>query len=209
MAPEDANPLSATTPDDAVGASVPPPLDSRYTQSSGRVFMTGTQALVRMLLDQARLDAAAGLATGGLVSGYRGSPLATFDVELWRASRHLDGHKIDFLPAVNEDMAATIMAGAQQAEQQPSTTVDGVFGLWYGKGPGVDRSGDAIKHGNMYGSSPNGGVLMMAGDDHGCVSSTISHQSEYGFIGASLPVLNPATIDELISFGLFGFALSR
>jgi len=209
MAPDDAKPLSAATPGDAAGASAPPPLDSRYTQSSGRVFMTGTQALVRMLLDQARLDAAAGLATGGLVSGYRGSPLATFDVELWRANRHLDGHKIDFLPAVNEDMAATIMAGAQQAEQQPSTTVDGVFGLWYGKGPGVDRSGDAIKHGNMYGSSPNGGVLMMAGDDHGCVSSTISHQSEYGFIGASLPVLNPATIDELISFGLFGFALSR
>ena len=208
-APDDAKPLSVATPGDAAGASVPPPLDSRYTNTTGRVFMTGTQALVRMLLDQARLDAAAGLATGGLVSGYRGSPLATFDVELWRANRHLDGHKIDFLPAVNEDMAATIMAGAQQAEQQPSTTVDGVFGLWYGKGPGVDRSGDAIKHGNMYGSSPNGGVLMMAGDDHGCVSSTISHQSEYGFIGASLPVLNPSTIDELISFGLFGFALSR
>ena len=209
MAPDDAKPLSAATAGDAVGASAPLTLDSRYTQSSGRVFMTGTQALVRMLLDQARLDATAGLATGGMVSGYRGSPLATFDVELWRANRHLDGHKIDFLPAVNEDMAATIMAGAQQAEQQPSTTVDGVFGLWYGKGPGVDRSGDAIKHGNMYGSSPNGGVLMMAGDDHGCVSSTISHQSEYGFIGASLPVLNPSTIDELISFGLFGFALSR
>ncbi|MEC7238441.1 MAG: pyruvate ferredoxin oxidoreductase, partial [Pseudomonadota bacterium] len=158
---------------------------------------------------QARLDAAAGLATGGLVSGYRGSPLATFDVELWRANHHLDSRRIDFLPAVNEDMAATIMAGTQQAEQQPDTVVDGVFGLWYGKGPGVDRSGDAIKHGNMYGSSPCGGVLMMAGDDHGCVSSTISHQSEYGFIGASLPVLNPATVQELISFGLFSFALSR
>ncbi|MGC6519528.1 MAG: indolepyruvate ferredoxin oxidoreductase family protein [Candidatus Puniceispirillaceae bacterium] len=210
MAPDDATPLSAAPPADGNSAAkAPPPLESRYTQETGRVFLNGTQALVRMMLDQARCDAAAGLKTGGLVSGYRGSPLATFDVELWRANRHLDDRNIDFLPAVNEDMAATIMAGAQQAEGQPGTTVDGVFGLWYGKGPGVDRSGDAIKHGNMYGSSPKGGVLMMAGDDHGCVSSTISHQSEYGFIGASLPVLNPATISELISFGLFGFALSR
>ena len=209
MAPDDATPLSATPPAGETGATKPPPLETRYTQESGRVFLNGTQALVRMMLDQARCDAAAGLSTGGLVSGYRGSPLATFDVELWRANRHLDDRNIDFLPAVNEDMAATIMAGAQQAEGQPGTNVDGVFGLWYGKGPGVDRSGDAIKHGNMYGSSPHGGVLMMAGDDHGCVSSTISHQSEYGFIGASLPVLNPATISELVSFGLFGFALSR
>ena len=210
MAPDDATPLSAAPPAGDTGdAKAPAPLESRYTQDTGRVFLNGTQALVRMMLDQARCDAAAGLSTGGLVSGYRGSPLATFDVELWRANRHLDDRNIDFLPAVNEDMAATIMAGAQQAEGQPGTTVDGVFGLWYGKGPGVDRSGDAIKHGNMYGSSPHGGVLMMAGDDHGCVSSTISHQSEYGFIGASLPVLNPATISELISFGLFGFALSR
>ena len=209
MAPDDATPLSAAPPADGTGAAKPPPLETRYTQESGRVFLNGTQALVRMMLDQARSDAADGLSTGGLVSGYRGSPLATFDVELWRANKHLDDRNIDFLPAVNEDMAATIMAGAQQAEGQPGTTVDGVFGLWYGKGPGVDRSGDAIKHGNIYGSSPTGGVLMMAGDDHGCVSSTLSHQSEYGFIGASLPVLNPATISELISFGLFGFALSR
>ena len=210
MAPDDATPLSASPPaGDQGDAMAPPPLETRYTQDTGRVFLNGTQALVRMMLDQARSDAAAGLSTGGLVSGYRGSPLATFDVELWRANRHLDDRNIDFLPAVNEDMAATIMAGAQHAEGQPGTKVDGVFGLWYGKGPGVDRSGDAIKHGNIYGSSPHGGVLMMAGDDHGCVSSTLSHQSEYGFIGASLPVLNPATISELISFGLFGFALSR
>ncbi len=215
MAPDDAKPLSAAPPHGNKGngdkgdAGHPPPLETRYTQETGRVFLNGTQALVRMMLDQARCDTAAGMKTGGLVSGYRGSPLATFDVELWRANRQLDDRNIDFLPAVNEDMAATIMAGTQQAEGQPGTTVDGVFGLWYGKGPGVDRSGDAIKHGNMYGSSPHGGVLMMAGDDHGCVSSTISHQSEYGFIGASLPVLNPATMSELISFGLFGFALSR
>ena len=124
----------------------PPPLDSRYTAMSGRVFMTGTQALVRLMMDQARSDAAAGLATGGLVSGYRGSPLATFDMEMWRANRHLDTHSIDFLPAVNEDMAATIMAGTQQAEGQPSTNVDGVFGLWYGKGPGVDRSISGSSH---------------------------------------------------------------
>ena len=222
MTPDDATPPTPDAPTGGGGhghaegvhqvghqGGHPPPLDSRYTAMSGRVFMTGTQALVRLMMDQARSDAAAGLATGGLVSGYRGSPLATFDMEMWRANRHLDTHSIDFLPAVNEDMAATIMAGTQQAEGQPSTNVDGVFGLWYGKGPGVDRSIDAIKHGNAYGSSPHGGVLMVAGDDHGCVSSTIAHQSEYGFIGASLPVLNPGNVAEIMSFGLFGFALSR
>ena len=229
MTPDDASPLSPDAPPGAANGhgdtrantqannqannqgdiGDPPPLDSRYTATSGRVFLTGTQALVRLMMEQARNDAAAGLATGGLVSGYRGSPLATFDMELWHANRHLDSHSIDFLPAVNEDMAATIMAGTQQAEGQPATRVDGVFGLWYGKGPGVDRSIDAIKHGNAYGSSPHGGVLMVAGDDHGCVSSTIAHQSEYGFIGASLPVLNPGNVAEILSFGLFGFAMSR
>ena len=184
-------------------------LDSRYTQTTGRVFLNGTQAMVRLMLDQARLDAAAGLSTGGMVSGYRGSPLASLDQELWRANRHLDAHAIEFIPAVNEDLAATIIAGTQQAEGQQGTRVDGVFSLWYGKGPGVDRSIDAIKHGNAYGSSAHGGVLLAAGDDHGCVSSTIAHQSELSLMSASVPVIHPASISDILSFGLFGFALSR
>ena len=208
-------------PDDIIKAGRPPAgdktrggmmtttLDSRYTQMSGRVFLNGTQAMVRLMLDQARLDAAAGLKTGGMVSGYRGSPLATLDQELWRANKHLDAHAIEFIPAVNEDLAATIIAGTQQAEGQPKTTVDGVFSLWYGKGPGVDRSIDAIKHGNAYGSSPHGGVLLAAGDDHGCVSSTIAHQSELSLMSASVPVIHPASIGDILSFGLFGFAMSR
>jgi indolepyruvate ferredoxin oxidoreductase len=210
MAPDDIIKagLSATG-DQTRGDMMTTTLDSRYTQTSGRVFLNGTQAMVRLMLDQARLDAAAGLKTGGMVSGYRGSPLATLDQELWRANRHLDAHAIEFIPAVNEDLAATIIAGTQQAEGQPKTTVDGVFSLWYGKGPGVDRSIDAIKHGNAYGSSPHGGVLLAAGDDHGCVSSTIAHQSELSLMSASVPVIHPASIGDILSFGLFGFAMSR
>ena len=139
MAPDDATPLSAApTADGRSAAKAPPPLDTRYTQDTGRVFLNGTQALVRMMLDQARCDAAAGLKTGGLVSGYRGSPLATFDIKLWRAGRHLDDRNIDFLPTENEDMAATIMAGAQR-QKAVSTTVDGVFGNGQGRGRQVRR----------------------------------------------------------------------
>ena len=152
------------------------PLDNyelldRYRRESGRVFLTGTQALVRIPLMQRTLDRAAGLNTAGFVSGYRGSPLGAVDQELWRAQSFLAENDIEFLPAVNEDLAATAMLGSQQVETDPQRTVDGVFGLWYGKGPGVDRAGDALKHGNAYGSSPHGGVLVVAGDDHGCVSS--------------------------------------
>src|SRR5213078_2264916 len=125
------------------------------------------------------------------------------------AKNFLAERRIEFLPAVNEDLAATAMLGSQQVETNPAREVDGVFGLWYGKGPGVDRSGDALKHGNAYGSSPHGGVLVVAGDDHGCVSSSMPHQSDHAFIAWGLPVVAPADVAEMIEFGLYGYALSR
>ncbi|WP_048648836.1 indolepyruvate ferredoxin oxidoreductase family protein [Nitratireductor soli] len=184
-------------------------LEDRYTQKTGRVFMTGTQALVRAALDQARRDKAAGLDTAGFISGYRGSPLGALDLELWRAKKRVEDAHIEFLPAVNEDLAATAVLGSQQVETNPKRQVEGVFGLWYGKGPGVDRSGDALKHGNAYGSSPHGGVLVVAGDDHGCVSSSMPHQSDVAFMAWFMPTLNPAGIDEYLQFAEYGYALSR
>lgn len=184
-------------------------LADRYTRANGRVYMTGTQALVRMILDQRRRDQAAGLNTAGFVSGYRGSPLGAVDMELWRAKDLLAAAKVEFLPAVNEDLAATAVLGSQQVEGYPDKEVDGVFGLWYGKGPGVDRSGDALKHGNAYGSSPTGGVLVVVGDDHGCVSSSMPHQSDVALMSWFMPVLNPASIGEYQAFGEYGYALSR
>jgi indolepyruvate ferredoxin oxidoreductase len=181
----------------------------RYVRQSGRVFLTGTQALVRILLEQRDRDRADGLNTAGFVSGYRGSPLGGVDLELWRAKRFLSERRIEFLPAVNEDLAATAVLGSQQVETNPKREVEGVFGLWYGKGPGVDRSGDALKHGNAYGSSPHGGVLVVAGDDHGCVSSSMPHQSDVAFMAWFMPTLNPADISEYLSFGEYGYALSR
>ncbi|MCC5986589.1 MAG: indolepyruvate ferredoxin oxidoreductase family protein [Pararhodobacter sp.] len=184
-------------------------LSDRYTRSHGRVFLTGTQALVRVVLDQARRDRAAGLRTGALVSGYRGSPLGALDLELWRSRDLLKAGNIEFLPAVNEDLAATAILGSQQVETEPGAQVQGVFGLWYGKGPGVDRAGDALKHGNAYGSSPRGGVLVVAGDDHGCVSSSMPHQSDVAFMAWFMPTLNPASVAEFLPFGEWGYALSR
>ncbi|MCV9936764.1 indolepyruvate ferredoxin oxidoreductase family protein [Boseaceae bacterium BT-24-1] len=184
-------------------------LSDRYTRTSGRVFLTGTQALVRIALDQARRDRAAGLDTAGFISGYRGSPLGGVDLELWRAAELVKQHGIEFLPAVNEDLAATAVLGSQQVETNPDRTVQGVFGLWYGKGPGVDRAGDALKHGNAYGSSPHGGVLVVAGDDHGCVSSSMPHQSDVAFMAWFMPTLNPASVGEYLAFGEYGYALSR
>ncbi|POR52494.1 indolepyruvate ferredoxin oxidoreductase family protein [Bosea psychrotolerans] len=184
-------------------------LGDRYAKSSGRVFMTGTQALVRIALDQARRDKARGLDTAGFISGYRGSPLGGVDLELWRAKDLIAQHKIAFLPAVNEDLAATAVLGSQQVETNPDKQVEGVFAMWYGKGPGVDRAGDALKHGNAYGSSPHGGVLVVAGDDHGCVSSSMPHQSDVAFMAWFMPTLNPASIGEYLAFGEYGYALSR
>ena len=184
-------------------------LDDRYARTEGRVFLTGTQALVRVMLDQARRDRAAGLKTAGFVSGYRGSPLGGLDQEMWRQKARLAENRIDFLPAVNEDLGATAVLGAQQAALDPRCEVEGVFSMWYGKGPGVDRSGDALKHGNAYGSARKGGVLVVAGDDHGCVSSSMPHQSDVAFMAWFMPTLNPASIGEYLSFGAYGLALSR
>ena len=190
------------------------PLDNyelldRYRRESGRVFLTGTQALVKIPLMQRALDSAAGRNTAGFISGYRGSPLGAYDQELWRAKSFLDENNIDFLPAVNEELAATAVLGSQQVESDPHKAVDGVFGIWYGKGPGVDRAGDSLKHGNAYGSSPNGGVLVIAGDDHGCVSSSMPHQSDVAFLSWLMPHLNPASVAEYLEYGLYGIALSR
>src|SRR4051812_39259733 len=184
-------------------------LGDRYSRQSGRVLLTGTQALVRILLDQRDRDRSDGLNSAGFVSGYRGSPLGGVDLELWRAKALLAERRIEFLPAINEDLAATAMLGSQQVETHPTREVDGVFGLWYGKGPGVDRSGDALKHGNAYGSSPHGGVLVVAGDDHGCVSSSMPHQSDHAFVAWSMPVMQPASVAEYLEFGLYGYELSR
>ncbi|MFG6542996.1 indolepyruvate ferredoxin oxidoreductase family protein, partial [Sulfitobacter sp. M22298] len=184
-------------------------LDDRYDQTEGRVFLTGTQALVRIMLDQARRDRAAGLNTAGFVSGYRGSPLGGLDLEYWRIKDRVAEAGAKFLPAVNEDLGATAVLGAQQAHLDPQAEVEGVFSMWYGKGPGVDRSGDALKHGNAYGSAPKGGVLVVAGDDHGCVSSSMPHQSDVGFMSWFMPTLNPASVAEYQAFGEYGIALSR
>ncbi|MBF0392174.1 MAG: indolepyruvate ferredoxin oxidoreductase family protein [Alphaproteobacteria bacterium] len=184
-------------------------LDDKYVVESGHVFLNGTQALVRLPLLQWARDAAIGLNTAGFVSGYRGSPLGGLDKELWHAKRFLESRDIRFQPGVNEDLAATAVWGTQQVGLFPGARHDGVFALWYGKGPGVDRSGDVFKHANMAGTSRHGGVLLLAGDDHGAKSSTVAHQSEYAFMDAQIPVLNPAGLQELIDYGLIGWAMSR
>ena len=184
-------------------------LDDKYTRPRGRVYMTGTQALVRLMLAQKQRDEAAGLNTAGFVSGYRGSPLGSVDLEMWKAARHLEAHHIKFVPGLNEELAATAVWGTQMVSLDARATTDGVYALWYGKGPGVDRCGDVFKHGNIAGCSRHGGVVLVAGDDHACKSSTLPHQSEHAFIAAMIPVLNPAGVRELIEFGLHGYAMSR
>ncbi len=184
-------------------------LDDKYKQTVSRVYLNGTQAIVRLLLLQYWNDKQAGLTTSGFVSGYRGSPLAGLDQALWQASRHLLAQKIHFKPAINEELGATAVWGTQQVGLFPGSTTQGVFSLWYGKGPGVDRSGDVLKHGNAAGTSPYGGVLVLAGDDHLAKSSSLPHQSEFALIDASIPILNPSSVEEIITYGLFGWALSR
>ncbi len=184
-------------------------LDDKYTLESGRVFLTGTQALVRLAMMQRQRDAAAGLNTAGFISGYRGSPLGGLDQNLWRAKRFLERNHIHFQPGVNEDLAATMVWGTQQVNLFPGAKYDGVFAMWYGKGPGVDRCGDVFKHGNAAGTSRHGGVLLLAGDDHIGQSSTLPHQSEHEFISAMIPVLNPSGVQEFLDLGLYGFAMSR
>jgi indolepyruvate ferredoxin oxidoreductase len=184
-------------------------LDDKYALEKGRIYLTGTQALVRLPLLQRQRDAAAGLNTGCFISGYRGSPLGAFDQALWSARRFVERNHIKFQPAINEELAATSVWGSQQIGLFPGARYDGVFAVWYGKGPGVDRSGDALKHGNSAGTAPHGGVLALAGDDHTCKSSTLAHQSEFAFIDALIPVLNPAGVEDILDLGLYGWAMSR
>ncbi|MGF7133266.1 indolepyruvate ferredoxin oxidoreductase [Paraburkholderia sp. EB58] len=184
-------------------------LDDKYTLDSGRIFLTGVQALVRLPLMQQRRDTANGLRTAGYVSGYRGSPLGTYDAELGKAKRFLGEANVVFVPGVNEDLAATAVWGTQQAETSGEGKFDGVFSIWYGKGPGVDRSGDAFRHANLAGSSKHGGVLVLMGDDHTCESSTTCHQSEFALVDAAIPILSPSGVQEILDFGLYGWAMSR
>ena len=184
-------------------------LDDKYVLDQGRIYLTGTQALVRLPMMQRQRDIAAGLNTGCFISGYRGSPLGGLDQALWAARRFIEKSNIHFQPAINEELGATSVWGSQQINLFPGSRYDGVFALWYAKGPGVDRSGDALKHGNAAGSAPHGGVLLLAGDDHTCKSSTLPHQSEYAFMDAGIPVLNPSGVQELLDLGLYGWAMSR
>ncbi|MBB5207463.1 indolepyruvate ferredoxin oxidoreductase family protein [Chiayiivirga flava] len=184
-------------------------LEDKYTREHGRIYLSGVQALVRLPLMQQMRDRAAGLNTGGFISGYRGSPLGGFDLELWKAKKHLAASNIQFQPGLNEDLGATMVWGTQQTNLFPGAKVDGVFSMWYGKGPGVDRSGDVFKHGNAAGTSKHGGVLALAADDHACRSSTLPHGSEGEFESAMMPILNPAGVQDILDMGLLGWAMSR
>ncbi|XQU69907.1 MFS transporter [Cupriavidus sp. H18C1] len=184
-------------------------LDDKYTVEKGRIYLSGTQALVRLPMLQKARDRAAGLNTAGYVSGYRGSPLGGLDQALWQAKTHLAGSDVVFQPGLNEDLAATAVWGTQQVNLFPGAQRDGVFSMWYGKGPGVDRSIDVLKHANSAGSAPHGGVLLLAGDDHAAKSSSVAHQSEHVLIAAGIPVLYPSTVQEYLDYGLHGWAMSR
>jgi indolepyruvate ferredoxin oxidoreductase len=184
-------------------------LDDKYRLATGNLYLTGTQALTRLPMLQKQRDEARGLNTAGFISGYRGSPLGNLDKSLWDAKDYLQENAIHFQPGVNEELAATAVWGSQQVNLFPHGKYDGVFALWYGKGPGVDRCGDVFKHGNSAGVAENGGVLILAGDDHGCKSSTIAHQSEHAFIASMIPVLNPSNVQEILDYGIIGWELSR
>lgn len=199
------SPLSA----EAAGAMASVSLDDKYTKAVGRVYISGTQALARLPMLQKERDRLAGLNTAGYISGYRGSPLGGLDLALWKAKKHLASHDVVFQPGLNEDLAATAVWGTQQVNLYANAQRDGVFGMWYGKGPGVDRSADVLKHANAAGTSPHGGVLMLAGDDHAAKSSSVAHQSEHLLIACGIPVLYPANVQEYLDFGLHAWAMSR
>ncbi|MGO1070814.1 indolepyruvate ferredoxin oxidoreductase family protein [Lysobacter sp. CA199] len=184
-------------------------LEHKYTRQEGRIYLSGVQALVRLPLMQRLRDQAAGLNTAGFISGYRGSPLGGFDLELWRARKHLEASGVKFTPGLNEDLGATMVWGTQQTNLFPGAKVEGVYGMWYGKGPGVDRTGDVLKHANAAGTSKYGGVLALAADDHACRSSTLPHGSEGEFTSAMMPILNPAGVQDILDMGLIGWAMSR
>ena len=184
-------------------------LDDKYSLDKGKAFMTGIEALVRLPILQHQRDLEQGLNTACFISGYRGSPIGGLDQALWKARQFTEAHNIHFLPGVNEDLAMTSVWGSQQVGLFPGARYDGVFGMWYGKGPGLDRSMDVLKHANAFGTSPHGGVLAVVGDDHACKSSTLPHQSDHMFIGATAPVLNPTGVQEVLDLGIFGWELSR
>jgi len=182
----------------------PVTLEDKYDLNQNRVFVTGYQALVRSTLMQKERDRRAGLRTAGYVTGYRGSPLGGLDHQFQRADAILKPNDILFSAAINEDLAATALWGAQQAELHGEGKYDGVFGMWYGKGPGVDRTGDVFRHANCAGTSKFGGVLALMGDDHTAESSTTAHQSEFNFVNYVIPILNPAGVQEIVDYSLFG-----
>jgi indolepyruvate ferredoxin oxidoreductase len=184
-------------------------LDDKYSRQQGRIYLSGVQALVRLPLMQQMRDRAAQVNSAGFISGYRGSPLGGFDLELWKAKKHLAESNIVFTPGLNEDLGATMVWGTQQTNLFKGAKYDGVFSMWYGKGPGVDRCGDVFKHGNAAGTSQYGGVLALAADDHACRSSTLPHGSELEFVSAMMPVLNPAGVQDILDMGLLGWAMSR
>ncbi len=184
-------------------------LNDKYDLDKERIFISGSQAIVRMLMMQREHDRRSGLKTAGFVSGYRGSPLGGLDQQLWKARRELKDADIVFQAGLNEELAATACWGSQQTELLGEGKNDGVFALWYGKGPGVDRSGDVFRHANLAGTSPHGGVLALMGDDHTAESSTNAHATEFLFVDTMSPIFNPAGVQELVDYGLYGFALSR
>ncbi len=202
--------MNAPLPDSVRKALETATLDDKYSLESGRAFMSGVQALVRLPMLQRQRDARAGLNTGGFISGYRGSPLGGYDQALWAAKKHLATNHIVFQPGVNEELGATAVWGTQQLELYPrSKKYDGVFGIWYGKGPGVDRCSDVFKHANMAGTAPHGGVIAIAGDDHVAKSSTAAHQSDHIFKACGLPVFFPSNVQDILDMGLHAFAMSR
>jgi indolepyruvate ferredoxin oxidoreductase len=184
-------------------------LDDKYDLNQTHVLVTGYHALIRALLMQKERDRRAGLNTGGFVTGYRGSPLGGLDQQMMRAGRQLEAADIKFQPGINEELAATALWGSQQAELRGEGKFDGVFGMWYGKGPGVDRSGDVFRHANLAGTSKHGGVLALMGDDHTAESSTTAHQSEFHFVDVMMPILNPAGVQEIVDYAQYGWAMSR
>ena len=184
-------------------------LKDKYDLDKSQILLNGTQALVRLMLMQKERDKSNGQNTAGLVTGYRGSPMGSVDFQMQIAEKELSDSDIIFQLGLNEDLAATALWGAQQSELRGEGTFDGVFGLWYGKGPGVDRSGDVMRHANMSGTSKLGGVLMAMGDDHTGESSTTLHQSDFALIDAMMPILSPAGVQEILDFGLLGIAMSR
>ena len=184
-------------------------LSDKYTAERGSVYLTGIQALVRLPLDQMRRDRRSGLNTAGFISGYEGSPLGGYDQLLARSQKLLDEHRIHFHPALNEDLAATSVFGSQIFDVAGKAKFDGVLGIWYGKGPGVDRSGDALRHANLAGTGEHCAALVLAGDDHSCKSSTIPHQSDFSLYNLGIPFLYPGNTQEILDYGLLAIALSR